>query len=246
MAGLLASLIGMGADEAARKQELIRLKKGKTNEQKDCIDFFTTTNQGGCGCLGGGGCLGGSSSTMTMDEYISKVQEKCRMLNIRARAINRLGIDENEIVSLIDPICLYSFKFSKIDKSYPWIKLENQNAVSSRYMVTWLFFSENQVYVYSYTFDMTSDDVWEYCCEYFYQDITCFETTHEIKEKIDTSIAQGCLKSGETVTKNNYTVESFRIIVPGDYYTVSMRDAGTQMQSVQAAKALLREKKFSK
>ena len=109
MSGILSSLVGKGAEEAARKQALIQMKKGKTNEQKDYIDFFTTTNKGGCigkvqGCLGRGG------STMTMDAYVAKVQEKCRMLNLKSRAITQLGIDESDATSLIDPICLYNFK----------------------------------------------------------------------------------------------------------------------------------------
>ena len=240
MAGLLNTLVGKGAEEAARKQALIQLKKGKTSEQKDCIDFFTTTQNGGCGCLGR------SNSTMTMEGYIAKVQERCRMLNLRSRAITRLGIDESDTTSLIDPICLYNFELDLNDEKL-WIKLENNQVVSSRYTVTWLFFSENQVYIYTFTFDMTSDDVWEYCREYFYQDITCFETENDIVEKIDISIAQGCLGGGgESVAKNNFTREIFRITVPGSSCKIAMRNAGTQMQSIQAAKALLREKKFLK
>lgn len=240
MAGLFNTLIGTGAEEAARRQALIQMKKGKTNEQKDCIDFFTTTSKGGCGCLGRG------SSTMTMEGYIAKVQEKCRTLNLRSKAIARLGIDESETTSLIEPICLYNFELD-LDDEKLWIKLENNQVVSSRYTVNWLFFSENQVYIYTFTFDMTSDDVWEYCKEYFYQDITCFETENDIVEKIDISIAQGCLNAGgESIAKNNFTREIFRITVPGSSCKIAMRNAGTQMQSIQAAKALLREKKFLK
>lgn len=91
---------------------------------------------------------------------------------------------------------------------------------------------------------MTSDNVVEICKEYFYRDITCFETCHEIVEKITTG-AKGCLGS-ENVTKNNYTIDWFKITVPDSSFSVTMRNAGAQMQSVQAAKALLREKKFLK
>lgn len=240
--GLPSTVIAKGAAEAARRQALIQLKKGKTNEQKDCIDFFVTTKKSGCGCLSR------ANSTMTIDTYIGKVQEKCRTLNLKSRALNQLGIDESESTSLIDPICLYNFDLNtkEMEDGKIWIKFENNQAVSSKYTVTWLFFSETQVYIYSYTFDMISDDVEEYCREYFYQDITCFETENDIVEKIDISVAQGCLGGGESVAKNNYTREWFRITVPGSSCSIAMRNAGAQMQSIQAAKALLREKKFLK
>lgn len=233
-----SSLISIFASEAAKKQALIQAKKGKTSEQKDAIDFFAKDGSG-CGCLGG--------STMSMSAYISKVQEKCRTLNLRARAIQRLAIDEGEATALIDPICLYNFEFSDDDA---WIKIEDNQAVSSKYTVTWMFFSETQIYLYSYTFDMTSDDVEEYCREYFYQDITCFEVENDIVEKIDINVGKGCLGGGclggESIRKNNYTVDSFKITVPGSSCEIAMKDAGAQMKNIQAAKALLRERKFIK
>lgn len=239
---LFNTVVGKGAEEAARRQALIQMKKGKTSEQKDCIDFFTTTKKGGCGCLGGG------SSTMTMEAYIAKVQERCKSLNLRARAVAQLGIDEGESTSLIDPICLYNFDLNmkKIDDGEIWIKYENNQIVSSKYVVTWLFFSETQVYIYSNTFDMISDNVEEVCREYFYQDITCFETEHDIVEKIDTTVVQGCFGGGESISKNNYTKDYVQITVPGSTQIIAMRNAGTQMQSIQAAKALIRERKFLK
>ena len=114
---LFSAVVGKGAEEAARRQALIQMKKGKTSEQKDCIDFFTTTKKGGCGCLGGG------NSTMTMEGYIAKVQERCRALNLRARAVAQLGIDDGETTSLIDPICLYNFDLNikKINDGEIWI-----------------------------------------------------------------------------------------------------------------------------
>ena len=236
---LFNSLGGKAVEEAARRQALIQLKKGKTSEQKDCIDFFTTQKKGCNGCLGFGG-----NHIMSMDEYVQKVQEKCRRLNLRSRAVTHLGIDEEDATALIDPLCLYGYELDLDDDSL-LIKLEDNKVVSSKYTISWLFFSETQVYIYSYKFDMTSDDVWEYCREYFYQDITCFETEEDIVEKIDIRIAQGCL-GGESVEKNNYTREIVKITVPGSSCKITMRNAGTQMQNIQAVKALLREKKFLK
>lgn len=104
---------------------------------------------------------------------------------------------------------------------------------------------------------MTSDDFVENTKEYFYQDITCFEVQSEIVEKIDIGAAQGCLgclggcfggciNIGETIKKNNYTVDMFKITVAGSKCKVAMKNAGLQKQSISAARALLRERKLLK
>ena len=239
MAGLLASLMGTGAEAVAKQQALINAKKGKNNEQKDIIDFFAADYaQKGCGCLGGG------SKTMTVAEYTAKVQDRCKSLNLRARAMEKLGIDESQVAD-VDPIFLYNFVYDTSDNDLYW-KFENSTVVTSKYTVTWIFFSATQMYAYTYIFDMTSDSTTEYMKEFFLQDITSFETESDLVEKIETSMVSGCMKSNETVSKNNYTVDWFRVIVPGNQFSISMRNAGTQAQSVQAAKALLRDRKFEK
>ena len=95
-------------------------------------------------------------------------------------------------------------------------------------------------------FDMTSDNTAEYMKEFFLQDITSFETESDLVERIEANMVSGCLKNNEIVSKNNYTVDWFRVKVPGNEFSISMRNAGNQAQSVQAAKALLRDRKFEK
>ena len=46
--------------------------------------------------------------------------------------------------------------------------------------------------------------------------------------------------------KNNYIVDSLKIIVPGNSFSFSMRNNESLEQSIQAAKAMLRERKFAK
>ena len=64
-------------------------------------------------------------------------------------------------------------------------------------------------------------------------------------EKIDTHLV-GCLKKGIQAEKNNYIVDTLKIVVPNDYFSFSMRNNETLEQSLQAAKAMLRERKFVK
>ena len=227
------------AQRAAEQLRIEGMKKGKTPEQKRVIDFFFNVGQNkGCGC---GGCLSKSSSNLTMDEYMKLVQDKCNMLDSKSKAIAKIGLDESEIQE-IAPIMLASFVYD----DDVLIKAENQIAVSSQYAITWIFFSSTQIYTYKYIFDTTSDNTWEITNDFFYTDVTCLTTVRALKEKIDINIKKGCISSGESTVKNNYVVDTFEIIVPGTSYSFSMRNNETFEQSLQAAKAMLREKKFTK
>ena len=155
--------------------------------------------------------------------------------------MDKIGLDESEI-SEISPICLSSYVFD----DDAWVKVEGNIAVSSQYCVSWIFFSATQMYTYSYTFDMTSDNTWEVTNDFFYQDITCFTTENKLVERIMTETGKGCFGKGESSYKQNYIVDTLKITVPGTSYIVSMRDAGAQAQSIQPAKAMLRERKFVK
>ncbi len=238
--GVTSSVASAAAQKAAEQLRIEGLKKGKTPEQKRVIDFFFDVGaDGGCGC---GGCLSKSSSNLTMEEYIKLVDDKCNQLDSKNKAIAKIGLDESEIQE-IPPIVLASFVYDDDDDLL--IKVSNGMAVSSQYAVTWIFFSATQIYTYKYIFDTTSDNTWEITNDFFYTDITCFTTVRQLKEKIDVNITKGCLKAGENTVKNNYVVDTFEIIVPGTSYRFSMRNSTTVEQSVQAAKAMLREKKFT-
>lgn len=238
----VASTVASAAAQRAAEQLRIEgMKKGKSPEQRRVIDFFFNVGDNkGCGC---GGCLSKPSSNLTMDEYLKLVQDKCNMLDSKNKAIAKIGLDESEIQE-IAPIMLASFVYDDDDDLL--IKVENQLAVSSQYAITWIFFSATQIYTYKYIFDTTSDNTWEFTNDFFYTDVTCLTTCRAVKEKIDISFKKGCLSSGENTVKNNYVVDTFEIIVPGTSYSFSMRNNETFEQSLQAAKAMLREKKFTK
>lgn len=237
MAGELVGLIaGAAMDRAQAKKALAEAKRGKSKEQRDIIDFFASV-YGGSGC----GCLGKSSRSMSIEEYQKRVADRCNSLNLKARAMAKIGLDESEI-SEISPICLSAYTFD----DDAWKKVEGNIAVSSQFCVSWIFFSATQMYTYSFIFDMTSDNTWEYTNDFFYQDITCFTTENKLVETIITETGKGCFGKGETSYKQNYVVDTLKITVPGTSYSISMRDAGAQAQSIQAAKAMLRERKFVK
>lgn len=230
----LASAIGGAAvNAAALLAQKEALKKGKTPEQKDCIEFLYNLSGGGCGCLSKG-------SKMTMQQYMGIVQAKCQALNSKAKAMEKIGLDPSQIEE-IPPIVLSSFVYD--DDCL--IRVDNNVAVSSQYSITWIFFSATQMYTYKFIFDTTSDNTWEFTKDFFYTDITCFSTVQAVKEKIDVTPGSGCLKA-EQITKNHYVVDTLEVIVPGTSYTFSLRNSPNIQQSIQAAKAMLREKKYSK
>lgn len=228
---MAANAAATAAAENARKEAL---KKGKSEEQKKVIDFlFLVGPGGGCGSSSGSG-----KSSMTMQEYINLVQRKCQGLNLQARALQKIGLDASQVQE-IPPVMLSSFVYD--DDCL--IRVDNNIAVSSQYSITWIFFSATQMYTYKYIFDTTSDNTWEFTKDFFYTDITCLSTAREVKEKIDITRGSGC-SSSETVTKNHYVVDTLEIIVPGTSYRFSLRNSDTIEQSIQAAKAMVREKKY--
>ena len=225
------------ASKGAQKLLIEDLKRGKTDEQKKVIDFFLLEQ----GCISGcvSGCLG--RKQISLMEYNQMVANRLNGLNLRERAIEKIGLDESEIEE-IPPIVMNGFCFLDDDA---YIKIEDDTAVASRFAVSWIFFSATQIYTYTYKFDMTSDDVWETTRDFFYQDITSFTTEQKIVERIDNLLAS-CIRKGIEAQKHNYRVDTIQIVVPNDSYRFAMRNSGNLEQSIQAAKSMLRERKFVK
>lgn len=196
-------------------QLLQQYKIGKTDEQKKVIDYFC----GEKGCLGGG---------MTDDEYCQMVIKKRDSLNLRDKALNKIGLDEDEI-SEIPPAVFEGYVFKNAFAK----KRANGDWVSSAYQVAWLFFSSTQLYVYRYTFKMDEDKKQESTDEFFYKDVTSFSTSSE------TETAHG-------LGDQKFEVESnkFKMVVPGDKIFVSMDGVSNSEDIIQAMKQKLREKKM--
>lgn len=229
MANMIMTAAAEAAAIAAKK---MALKKGKTPAQQECIDFlFDFGTSKGCGCLN-------KNKIMTMTKYNEYVQQKCNGLDLKNRALAKIGLDPSQVQE-IPPIVLSSYVYD--DDCL--IRVDNTTAVSSQFSITWIFFSSTQMYTYQFVFDTTSDNTWEYTNDFFYTDVTCFRTQRELKEKIEVTPGKGCL-SKEKVDKNHYVVDTLELIVPGASYRFSLRNSETVEQSIQAAKAMVREKKY--
>ena len=79
------------ASKGAQKLLIEDLKRGKTDEQKKVIDFFLLEQ----GCISGcvSGCLG--RKQISLMEYNQMVANRLNGLNLRERAIEKIGLDES-------------------------------------------------------------------------------------------------------------------------------------------------------
>ncbi|MFD1485504.1 hypothetical protein ACFQ5J_09705 [Lacticaseibacillus baoqingensis] len=194
-----------------------QLTRGKNEEQKKVIEYFTRQ-----------GCL---VKTMSDAEYLDLITKKRDSLNLRDKAISRIGLDEDEIKE-ISPIRLEGPVFKNAYSK----KMDNGKFTSSRYQVTWIFFSKTQVHLYTYTFDMDEDKKQESTEEYFYQDVTSFTTSNmtETAKYMD----------GQVEKTREVETSKFKMVVPGDQMLVAMDgDVQSAEESIQGMKSMLREKK---
>lgn len=190
------------------------LCQGKTPEQKKVIEYFCKE-----------GCM---TKTITDEEYLSMVRAKRDSLNLRQKALSKIGLDEDE-VSEIPPATFEGFVYKNAYAK----RRANGSWISSSYQVAWLFFSSTQIYIYRYTFSMDEDRKTESTDEFFYKDVTSFSTASE------TETAHG-------VGDKRFEVDSnkFKMVVPGDQIFVSMDGVSNSEDIIQAMKQKLREKKM--
>jgi hypothetical protein len=191
-----------------------RLGNGKTLEQAKVIRYFVQQE----------GCM---KKNMSDDEYSRMVQAKRDTLNLKSRALSKIGLDEDQ-VSEISPAMFEGFVYQNAYAK----KRANGQWVSSSYQVSWVFFSSDQVYLYSYTFNMDDDNKKERTDEFFYRDVTSFSTSSETEK------AKG--NSGQQI---EVETNKFAMVVPGDKLYMSMDGVTDADRIIQGMKQKLREKK---
>ncbi len=211
---------------AQKKQEMNRLLKGRTPEQQKVIKYFYQS----------GGCL---SSKLSDEQYDSMLQAKLSSTNFKLRALDKLGLDESQ-VNEIEPVAFDNYDYDSNDA----LVLRGKDGVwrSSKYQISWLFFSSDQVYVYQYTFNMATDGKNEVTEEYFYKDVTNFSSSTDSVEK-ETPDKVSC--SGNiTYTRSNVEYNRFALVVPGEKFYCSMKRTDYTEAAIRGMKAKLREKKL--
>lgn len=219
-------------DKQGNAVTLEELLKGKSPEQTKAIKFFH-------GIPIKEGCF--KKEYLKGEAYLQIVREKQGKIDLKERALQKLGIDEDQVRE-IEPVCFEGFRDDH-SKIRPYVGYVGDKVVSSMYEVTWLFFGDDQVYVYNHAFDTTDESLVDATQEYFYKDITAFATSSDsIQKKVWVVKKQGCSTSrvSETRTVNS---ELFRIVVPGEVFQCAYQDEGHSAKMISAMKQKLRDKK---
>ena len=194
---------------------------GKSEEQRKVISYLfdKPITQGGCT---------GSDTYLSDDEFMQIVRNKRDSLDLYKKAINKIGIDEDELAEM-PPVCFEGFFFKEA-----WAKkTKSGDFVSSCYQVSWIFFSSDQIYLYQYIIYLDEDKKKESTEEYFYTDVTSFATRSETESAKN--------NAGE---KWEVETNKFAMIVPGATLTVAVEDsAGDFEEAIKRMKHKLREKK---
>ncbi len=195
--------------------------KGRNADQQAVIRYFCNDP----------GCL--NKKPISDAEYDAMIQAVLNSNDYKQNAINKIGLDESEIQE-IEPVHFEGFVY---DKNSFYKRCDDGKERSSKYQVTWIFFSATQLYLYQNTFNMDEDGRKQRTEEYFYKDITNFSTVSETEE-----VPQYDNKQKKDVLVNVNST-SFSIIVPGDKLLCSMEQNEYTENSIKGMKAMLREKK---
>ena len=195
--------------------------KNRTDDQQTVIRYFCNEPS----------CL--SKKPITDGEYEEMVSNFLASNDFKKKALGKIGLDEDQ-VNEIEPIHFEGYRFDKDSLSKQG---EDGKWRSSKYQVSWLFFSDTQVYVYQNTFFMDQDGRKEATEEYFYRDITNFSTSSDTTET-----ATYDKNAGKDVLVN-VDANRFAITVPGDKFYCSLEQNDYTERAIQGMKAKLREKK---
>ena len=207
------------------KNAVKKLCKGRTEDQQQIIHYFC--DEGGC-----------FSKGIPDSDFDSNKVRQISALNIKQKALNKLGIDEDQVKE-VDPICLEGPAY----KTSSWRRCgKDQVYRYSSYQITYIFCSSDQVYAYQYSINLDSDEKKERAEEYFYKDITNFTSIDDTEELEFEFIKGGCKKTTE-IERKKVNTNTFKIVVPGDAFECSMVSNSEIEGQIQALKAKLREKK---
>lgn len=206
------------------------IEEGRSESQIQSLRFFCNNP----------GCL---NEVVSYGEYEEIVSSMAQSLDFKKMALEKIGIDEDELTE-IDPVCLNGYVYDSDSYTKPKIKMNEEGTkteildrYSSKYQISWLFFSTSQMFVYQYTFNTDKDDTTEHTAEFFYKDITNFSTTDEI---ID---AKRLINGTTTLETEKINIRRFVITVPGDKFYCSMENSDNIEHALHGMKSLLRDMK---
>lgn len=126
----------------------------------------------------------GDAGCMSDQEYFEKLATKREILASKSKVLQAVGLDDTQ-VSEIYPIYKEEYVPSKsmysgnIKNAFA-NKSVNGFMISSRYHVSWTFFSDSQMINYDIMFDMDKDWKQENTVEIFYKDISNYSINNDV------------------------------------------------------------------
>jgi hypothetical protein len=162
-------------------------------------------------------------------------------------ALKRLGIDEDQVQEIppvtFEGYCFISEEVRGLKRDYFAYKAKNRIVTPTKEL-TWLFFGDEQIYVYKWRVDTVDNALRsEETREYFYKDITAFSTKSESHTEKVPVLKKGCIGTGLEMQESIAELESFRIVVPGEVFVCAISPDHDNQKKISAMKQKLREKK---
>lgn len=162
---------------------------------------------------------------LTGEEYDLMVNEKLARLSSDARDV--LGLDSTEVEE-IAPISFEGYKFAGRTK----IRKDNKDQIwrSDLYEKVIIFFTQNEIHLYKQNLNTLTEKVIETTDVMFYDDVVSVATKSEV-EKV-----------------GNQTIEyiSFNLVSKGgNSVSIALRGDDSRQRSVNAMRAMIKEKKMS-
>lgn len=225
-------------DRHGNKVSSIELMKGKNKSEEKALQYFYGINIGGCF----------SSKYVTDEEYLALVLEQVGSLESRKlQALKKLGLDEDQVQE-IPPVGFqgYTLLTDVNGIKHEYVRITKKGIIlTATKELTWLFFGEEQIFVYKVRIDMVDHALKsEKTKEYFYKDVTAFSTESESHREKVPVFKKGCGGS-TTVEYIQKPVESekFVIVVPGESFETAISPEDDNESKISAMKQKLREKK---
>lgn len=184
------------------------------------------------------GCLGGGSDRKDQD-FDSVLLKTINENASKECALRRINIDESQVCE-VEPICFQGFE---AERGFLGRYGLDGRFRTSQYSVTWLFFSDSQIFVFNIFFDLLYHKTKIVTYEYFYKDITNFSSIYSSYECERITEKKGCFKSGFDKKLEKIETQKFSIVVPGDSFSCSVSGVADIDSRIQGLKQKLREKK---
>ena len=208
---------------------LLATLKTKSPDQQNVIKYMVLPHTG-CG----------KKSEWSDVDFDLHVNTALKTQSGEQMAIDALGIDIDDCKE-IEPVHFWDYKMAD---AYCLRRVDG-SIVSSRIQDTWLFFSDEQMYIYSKDIWLDEDKKTETADEYFYKDVTnvSVKSTEEKPKSLVTASSGGCSKPQLAIQSQTLTSDKFTIVVPGASLELALYNKSEINAQIQAVRAKLREKK---